>query len=500
MKINSFELMQKTNMVRPGFFISSIFFLLLLAAGCKKIGNEPVSDSTEALSHSSSDKMKAIDKKLIADNFISPLGVVSVPEPGKRKGHEGNDHGNKKHDKRLFVIDQAGYIWIIDEHGNRLASPFLDLKTKIVPLNPFYDERGLLGFAFHPDYLRNGRFFVYYNAPPRAGGPAPGRLWNNLSKIVEFRVSRWNPNMADISTERPLLEIDDPQSNHNGGTIAFGPKDEYLYVAIGDGGGANDVGPSHVEDWYPENAGGNGQDIEANLFGNILRLDVNHGMPYGIPRDNPFVGKTGRDEIFAFGFRNPFRFSFDMEGNHDLYAGDAGQVLYEEVDVVTKGGNYGWNVKEGTHCFNAANNTMELPSCPAFDNLGNRLIDPVIELNNFRNPKGGRATTIIGGNVYRGDKISFLRGKYIFGTFSQTPQVPNGEIFMAQPGGSGLWSFQEISLKSSPNDIGYYLKGFGQDRKGEIYLAVSSMLGPTGNTGKIFKLVKAERENDDDDD
>src|SRR5688572_13414113 len=175
--------------------------------------------------------------------------------------------------------------------------------------------------------------------------------------------------------------MDDPQSNHNGGTIAFGA-DGYLYIAIGDGGSANDVAPGHVNDWYAVNAGGNGQDIEANLFGDVLRLNVDGAAPYTIPADNPFVGKPGMDEIWAYGFRNPFRFSFDMGGSRQLYLGDAGQVLYEEINVVNKGGNYGWNVKEGRICFNAANNDTALGTCPAVDNFNNPLIDPVIVLDN----------------------------------------------------------------------------------------------------------------------
>ncbi|HMK03752.1 MAG TPA: PQQ-dependent sugar dehydrogenase [Ferruginibacter sp.] len=417
----------------------------------------------------------AVDKQLVADGFVSPLGVVAVP-----------DNSN-----RLFVIDQVGKIWIIDGSGNKLPVPFLDLSSTLVTLSPGYDEKGLLGLAFHPNYNSNGKFYVYYQLAPRAGGPAPGVLWNNLSRISEFRVSASNPNLADMSTERHLLNLDDPQSNHNGGTIAFGP-DGYLYIAIGDGGAANDVAPGHVEDWYAFNAGGNGQDIEANLFGNILRIDVNSGSPYGIPADNPFVGKPGLDEIYAYGFRNPYRFSFDMSGSRRLYVGDAGQSLYEEVSVVTKGGNYGWNVKEGTECFNAAHNLEEVENCPGVDVYGNHLIDPVIQLNNWLNPEGGIATTVIGGNVYRGHSIPGLQGKYVFGTFSQTPTTPNGELFMAQPGGAGLWSHTEISLKNSPNDIGYYLKGFGQDNNGEIYLAVSTILGPTGTSGKIYKLVSAK--------
>jgi hypothetical protein len=391
---------------------------------------------------------------------------------------------------RLAVIDQIGKIWIIDAEGHSMATPFMDLTSRIVPLSAGYDERGLLGLAFHPDYSNNGRFFVYYQMPRRTGGPAPNVNWNNYSLISEFKVSS-NPNMADLSTERKILDWDDPQSNHNGGTLAFG-KDGYLYISIGDGGNANDVGPGHVEDWYAANAGGNAQNIEANLFGKILRIDINNGNPYGIPMDNPFVNKPGRDEIYAYGFRNPFRFSFDMSGANNLYAGDAGQLLWEEIDQVKKGGNYGWNVKEGFHCFNAASSLEVLPSCPTMDVWNNQLTDPVIEINNWQNPAGGRATTVIGGNVYRGNDIPGLQGKYIFGTFSQTATTPNGELFMALPTGQNPWNYQELVLRSFPNDLGYYLKGFGQDLSGEIYLTTSSRLGPAGNTGKVYKLVMVE--------
>jgi glucose/arabinose dehydrogenase len=466
-------LSKKTNLLRTrnlskfggaGVGLAILLSSLLLFQGCRKLVDLFDRD----------DKPKAVDIKLVADGFTSPIGLVAVPD----------------HSKRLFVIDQIGKIWIIDAGGHKLPTPFLDISSKLVTLDPAFDERGLLGLAFHPDYKNNRRFFVYYNAPPRSGGPQGGGTWNNLSRISEFKTSVANPNEADQSTEKALLELNDPQFNHNGGTLAFGPKDGYLYISIGDGGGANDVGPGHVADWYPVNAGGNGQDIEANLFGNILRIDVNKGNPYGIPNDNPFVGKVGRNEIYAYGFRNPYRFSFDQGGTHDLFAGDAGQVLYEEIDVVKKGGNYGWNVKEGTHCFNAANNKTSLPSCPDEDEFGNPLIDPVIELNNWQNPAGGKATVVIGGHVYRGFDIPSWYGKYIFGTFSQTPTTPNGELFITTPSKSGgLWSFNEISLKSSPNDVGYYLRGFGQDWQGEIYLTVSSILGPSGNTGKVFKLV-----------
>jgi len=440
-----------------------VLLSILILQGCKKIDVPK--------------KTKAVDIQLVADGFVSPIEVVA-----------------SRSSERLYVVDQVGKIWILDKDWNKRSTPLLDLTSKLVTLMPAYDERGLLGLAFHPDFKINGRFFVYYQLPPRAGGPAPGVLWNNLSRISEFKVMGSGDALtADMNSEKVVLEWDDPQFNHNGGTLAFGP-DGYLYISIGDGGAANDVAPGHVTDWYAANAGGNGQDIDSNLLGNILRIDVNSGSPYGIPADNPFVNKAGKDEIYAFGFRNPYRMSFDMGGWHQLIVGDAGQSLWEEVSVVTKGGNYGWNVKEGRHCFNAADSIHVLPSCPSVDNMGNPLIDPVIELNNWLNPAGGRATTVIGGNVYRGHELKGWDGKYIFGTFSQTPTTANGELFMATMAGNN-WPYEEISLKSHPDDIGYYLKGFGQDNEGEIYLAVSSMLGPQGNTGKVYKLVAAKDKN-----
>ncbi len=439
--------------------ISTAFLLLLITARCNK------DDVTNTRA----------DVKTVADGFVSPIGVVASP-----------DNTN-----RLFVIDQAGKIWIIDASGTKLATPFMDVTAMMVSLNANYDERGLLGLAFHPQFATNHRFFIYYQMPPRAGGPVGGGTWNNFSRISEFKTTAGNDNLADMSTERVILEMDDPQSNHNGGTIAFG-SDGYLYIAIGDGGSANDVAPGHVDDWYLANAGGNGQDIDANLFGDVLRIDVsNTAVPYTIPPDNPFVGTAHKQETYAYGFRNPFRFSFDMGGNHELYLGDAGQVLYEEINRVVKGGNYGWNVKEGKICFQAANNDTAFVSCPSVDVLGKTLTDPVITISNTGNPAGGRALTVIGGNVYRGSAIPDYVGKYIFGTFAQG-NSPNGELFIATPNGQSDWSFEELDIVSHAGDVGYYLKGFGQDNAGEIYLTVTTNLGPSGTTGKVLKLVKGQ--------
>lgn len=456
------------NCMKPVAAILSLS-ILFLNQSCKKVSEATESEVSSALHPTV--QIRGVDKKLVAEGFVSPLEVLSAP-------------GDMR--KRLFVVDQIGKVWIV-ENGTTLPTPFLDLTSKLVPLNPNFDERGLLGLAFHPNYASNGRVFVYYQLPPRPGGPTTGVNWNNLSRIAEFRVLPSNPDQVVMASERTILEWDDPQFNHNGGTITFGP-DGYLYIAVGDGGGANDVGPGHVPDWYAVNEGGNGQDVEQNLLGSILRIDVNF-EPYGIPADNPFVGKPGMDEIYAYGFRNPYRMAFDPGGARLLYAGDAGQVLYEEVSIVTKGGNYGWNVKEGDHCFSTANPMMTLPSCPTVDNFGNPLIDPVIELNNWRNPAGGKATTVIGGKVYRAHSIPGWHGAYVFGTFSQTPTTPDGELFIAAWQSSNDWVFYEVSLASSPNDVGYFLKGFGQDSAGEVYLTVSSIGGPTGTTGKVFKLV-----------
>ena len=413
--------------------------------------------------------------QLVADSLIAPM-VICEPSDGS---------------KRLFIAEVTGSIWIIGADGKKLASPFIDISGKMVTLNPSYDERGLLGMAFHPDFKTNGKFYLFYTAPPKPGTPIPGSAgsqWNNVTRISEFRVSASDANHADLNSERILLEDNHPYVNHNGGTLAFGP-DGFLYISIGDGGNGDDVGNGHVPDWYTVNGGGNGQDIYANLMGDILRIDVN-GTPYNIPADNPFVGKAARQEIFAFGFRNPFRFSFDMGGTHQLIAGDVGQSLSEEIDLVTKGGNYGWNVKEGTHCFNTDNDHADRASCPATDSAGNPLIDPVIELVNNANPKGGGVgNAVIGGYVYRGSALPSLQGKYLFGMFSTTENAKTGKVFSASITASGNWPYSALALVGYPTDLGSYLKSFGQDQNGEIYVLTSDQSGPQGNSGKVYKIV-----------
>jgi glucose/arabinose dehydrogenase len=411
--------------------------------------------------------------ELVADDLTSPVALAEAPDGSGR----------------LFIVDQIGVIRILTPDGSLLTEPFLDVRDRIVTLNPGFDERGLLGLAFHPAYATNGRFFVYYSAPLRAGAPAG---FNHTSHVSEFHVTA-DPNRADPASERVILQVDEPQANHNAGTLAFGPADDYLYISLGDGGGANDNQLGHVEDWYPDNGGGNGQYVEQNLLGSILRIDVDGVQPYAIPPDNPFVGRAGLDEIWAYGFRNPYRFSFDIGGTHEMFAGDAGQLLWEEVSLVTRGGNYGWNVKEGTHCFDAENSAVSPAECPdtvgaGHPDEGAPLIDPVIEYANSRQ-EGGLGRTVVGGHVYRGDTLPQFRGRYIFGDWSRDFGTPDGTVFVAKAR-AGLWQIQEIQFTTTADGrLGHYLLGFGQARSGEMFVLSTDMTGPTGNTGKVYQLI-----------
>ncbi len=269
--------------------------------------------------------------------------------------------------------------------------------------------------------------------------------------------------------------MDKPQMNHNGGTIAFGP-DGYLYLPLGDGGGANDVDTGHA----PE---GNGQNT-STLLGKILRIDVNNASAaYGIPADNPFVGVAGyRPEIWAFGFRNPWRISFDNEGR--LFVSDAGQNLWEEVDIVTRGGNYGWNIREGTHCFDPNNASEPLASCTDKGLRGEPLLDPIIEYGH-----DGRAV-VVGGYIYNGKALPELDGSYIFADWSSGFARGDGTLLLARPSQKGLWTVEEIRVADSPNDrVNAYIRSLGQDDSGELYLITSENAGPKGETGKIYKII-----------
>jgi glucose/arabinose dehydrogenase len=430
---------------------------------------------TNAAAQSPQLEPRPIGLELVAQGFTAPVRVVAAPD----------DSG------RLFVVDQTGQIWVIARDGTLLQEPFLNIADRLVELRQSYDERGLLGLAFHPNYAENGRFFVYYSAPLREGAPQD---FDHTARISEFSVSSQNPDHADLASERIILEVDQPQSNHNGGTLLFGPQDGLLYISLGDGGARNDAAPGHVQDWYEFNEGGNGQDVTQNLLGAILRIDVDTGDPYGIPQDNPFVGREGLDEIYAYGLRNPYRMSFDRAGEYGLFAVDAGQELWEEISMIVKGGNYGWNVKEGTHCFDAANPTEPPAQCPDavgrnHPDEGKMLANPVVEFANAKQPDG-LGVTVTDGFLYRGTALSGLQGHLVFSIWSLSQAEPRGRLFYAIPADAGLWQMGELTPgQPVEGSVRHFILGMGQDAAGELYIATSDERKPVGQAGRVYKLV-----------
>ncbi len=402
--------------------------------------------------------------QLVADGFVSPVGFVAA-----------NDGSG-----RLFILDQVGTVHIIDANGNLKTTPFLDLRDRMVELMPDFDERGLLGLAFHPNYAANGRFFVFYNAPKDADAPPE---FDSESRVVEFRVSQSDPDRADSNSEIMLLDILKPQFNHNGGQLAFGP-DGYLYVSVGDGGGANDVDVGHTPDL------GNAQD-KTTLLGKILRIDVDSGGLYAIPADNPFRDDPAAlPEIWALGLRNPWRFSFDAGGEQRLFVGDAGQDIFEEVDIVESGENYGWNIMEGNHCFTPVQPGSPPASCPGVDADGNPLIDPIIEYSHLKENGEPFGVAVIGGYVYRGSTFPGWSGHYVFGDYSTGFVEPDGRLLAAEEAADGSWTMRELSVAGTANGrAGRFILGFGQDTDGEVYVLTTQVIGPTGTTGRVFKLV-----------
>jgi glucose/arabinose dehydrogenase len=323
--------------------------------------------------------------------------------------------------QRLFVVEKTGRVWIV-VNGQTGVEPFLDIRDRV---GSAASEQGLLGLAFHPDYESNGYFFVYYT--DRAGH----------TQVSRFQVSD-DPDRADPDSEEGVLAVDQPASNHNGGQIAFGP-DGALWIGLGDGGGAGDT--------Y-----GNGQN-KGTLLGSLLRIDVDE-LPYSVPADNPFVSEPGaRPEIWAYGLRNPWRFSFDL-ATGDVYIADVGQNTYEEVNVVPAslaGLNYGWPIMEGQHCFGQSR-------C---DQAGLTL--PVAEYDH------SMGCSVTGGYVYRGQQFPALLGIYFFGDYCSSR-------VWALARSSGVW--QAVEVAPAPGRI----STFGQAEDGEVYLAGL-------DTGTIYHLV-----------
>jgi len=402
----------------------------------------------------------------VASGFTSPL-ALSIPQPGRR-----------------FVVDQTGQIYL-HEDGSLREEPFLDVSDRMVDVGG-YSEQGLLGLAFHPEFDENGRFFVRYSAPAREWVPDG---FSHTFVLSEFRADP-GASTADSDSERVVAEIAQPQWNHNAGAIAFGP-DGYLYIGTGDGGNSGDQGTGHVDDWYDAVGGGNGQDITENLLGSVLRIDVDtdattgtapgegggSGGPvrnYVVPDDNPLVGSDGLDEQYAWGFRNPWRFSFGPDGR--LFVGDVGQGAWEEVSVVERGGNYGWNVREGTHCYQAE-------ECPSESPRGRPLRDPVIEY-----PHGGSEVSgiaVIGGYLYDGEAMPDLRGRYLFADWRA-----GGRLFAAREVDDELWPTTTVSVESDAQ-FGPMVLSFGRNPAGELLVCTTASGQVSGDSGAVFRLTGA---------
>jgi glucose/arabinose dehydrogenase len=371
---------------------------------------------------------------LIAALLLPSSSVGQAPTLGAQPVASGFDQPllviAPEGDPRLFVVDQPGRIWIVKD-GRRVDPPFLDIRSRV----SFGGERGLLGLAFHPDYRSNRRFFVNYT--DRAGD----------TQVVAFTTSA-NPDVADPGSTATILTVEQPAANHNGGWLGFGP-DGYLYIGMGDGGGAGDTYRT-------------GQNRNA-LLGKILRIDVNAGgaggRPYGIPAINPFAQGGGAPEIFAYGLRNPWRNDFD---GRNLVIADVGQNEWEEVTIVAIDGgapgnplNLGWPIMEGNHCFRA--------------NTCNRM---GLTLAAHEYSHAGGACSITGGYVYRGAAVPALSGHYIFADYC-AGFVRSFRVNGTAAGPTTDWTRQI-------GDVGR-ITSFGEDSAGELYI--------TSEDGRIFKIV-----------
>lgn len=363
---------------------------------------------------------QTIELEQYATGFLSPVDITNA----------GDD--------RLFVVERSGRIKIIDENAIVISTPFLDIDN-LVTQTSGQNEQGLLGLAFHPDYINNGYFFVNY-------------IGNDEDTyIVRYSRDASDSNLADPNSALTILKIDQPTWNHNGGCIKFGP-DGYLYVGMGDGGSGND----------PWGTWGNGQNTQT-MLGKILRIDIDNGSPYSIPSDNPFINDANvLDEIWAIGVRNPWRFSFDKQTG-DLWIGDVGQNAWEEIDFQPAnspgGENYGWRCYEGNHL----NGNVNTSNCGSSDEY----VSPIYEVQHsgFSGP-----CSITGGFVYRGEDYPDLEGIYIFADYC------TGEFFTVASDGSGGWVGQEVA------DFNYDISTFGEDVDGEIYCARMGQ-------GRIYKVV-----------
>jgi len=381
------------------------------------VGSLLFSESSAVLAGEGSPSVTLIP--VVSKNILSILSFLPSLKSPVFLTHAGDLSG------LTFVVEQQGTIRIL-EGGRLREAPFLDIKDRVL----FKGEQGLLGLAFHPEYRRNGRVFVNYT-----------RQEDGATVVAEYQRGELEDRVG--REERVLLVIPQPYPNHNGGMITFGP-DGYLYIGMGDGGSRGD----------PQNRAQNTEE----LLGKLLRIDVNSRKPYGIPGDNPFVRGEARPEIFATGLRNPWRFSFDR-ATGDLWLADVGQDKWEEVNVVRKGGNYGWRVMEGLHCYE-----LQEPCRPE------QFMSPVLEYGH----QSGRCS-IIGGYVYRGSAIPGLEGVYLYGDYC------SGEMFAVRTAPGGRVSGEPwLLLKTHA-----HISSFGEDEQGEVYVL--------DHEGAVFQLAPGSK-------
>jgi glucose/arabinose dehydrogenase len=395
---------------------------------------------------------------LVADGLVAPVALV-----------------NSGDGERSYVVDQTGLVLMLRD-GRLLDEPWLDLADRLARLDPEYDERGLLGLAFHPEFAQNGRVFAYYSAPPTNADD------NHDNVLSEFHADPAG-DRADPASEREILRFGQPQANHSGGGLGFGP-DGLLYLGTGDGGGRGDADAGHAP-------GGNAQD-PTRLLGKVLRIDVDGegDEPYEVPSDNPLAQDGGLPEIFAMGFRNPWRLTWEPDGDRRLLVSDVGYGRYEELDVVEAGGNYGWRVREGMHCLDLDEPLEDLATCPETDADRRPLIDPVLE---YSHEEVGLA--IVGGFVYRGTGVPELTGRYVFGDWSadwttERPS-PRGSLLVTDPlpSGAGPWAWQRLAMDQPLNR---FVTGIGEDAAGELYVMTRSFTGPTGLSGAVYRIMPAQ--------
>ncbi|XP_063564370.1 HHIP-like protein 2 isoform X2 [Gorilla gorilla gorilla] len=372
---------------------------------------------------------------------------------------------------RFFVAEQVGVVWVYLPDGSRLEQPFLDLKNIVLTTPWIGDERGFLGLAFHPKFRHNRKFYIYYSCLDKKKV--------EKIRISEMKVSRADPNKADLKSERVILEIEEPASNHNGGQLLFG-LDGYMYIFTGDGGQAGD----------PFGLFGNAQN-KSSLLGKVLRIDVNRagsdGKRYRVPSDNPFVSEPGaHPAIYAYGIRNMWRCAVDRgdpvtrQGRGRIFCGDVGQNRFEEVDLIVKGGNYGWRAKEGFACY-------DKKLCH------NASLDDVLPIYAYGHAVGKSVT---GGYVYRGCESPNLNGLYIFGDFM------SGRLMALQEDRKNKkWKKQDLCLGSTtscafPGLISTHSKfiiSFAEDEAGELYFLATSYPSAYAPRGSIYKFVDPSR-------